>query len=245
MSRNRLGLRRSKQPGASSQCSPPTSRWRCAPSPSSAATIRASSRWSPSAAWDRRLPGASSASLASPAFWCRAIPALFRAFGMLVTDVHQTRSFTRITRLDAAKPEELEQTFAVDGAGRTRRIAARAVPARAAFDAAQRRHALPRPVLRSQCSGRGAAKRRRSCRTRGALPRRAPAALRPHGAIRGSRDRELSGHCGRIHSQTASPRTCRARTAAGAARNPRRLFRPERRNPRSRFFAARRCSPAP
>jgi N-methylhydantoinase A len=39
-------------------------------------------------------------------------PGTFSAFGMLVTDVHQTRSFTRITRLDAAKPEELERTFA-------------------------------------------------------------------------------------------------------------------------------------
>ena len=39
-------------------------------------------------------------------------PGTFSAFGMLVTDVHQTSSFTRITRLDAAKPEELEQTFA-------------------------------------------------------------------------------------------------------------------------------------
>jgi N-methylhydantoinase A len=39
-------------------------------------------------------------------------PGTFSAFGMLVTDVHQTRSFTRITRLDATKPEELERTFA-------------------------------------------------------------------------------------------------------------------------------------
>ena len=39
-------------------------------------------------------------------------PGTFSAFGMLVTDVHQSRSLTRITRLDAAKPAELEQTFA-------------------------------------------------------------------------------------------------------------------------------------
>jgi N-methylhydantoinase A len=39
-------------------------------------------------------------------------PGTFSAFGMLVTDVHQTRSFTRITRLDAAAPAELEKTFA-------------------------------------------------------------------------------------------------------------------------------------
>lgn len=39
-------------------------------------------------------------------------PGTFSAFGMLVTDVHQTRSFTRITRLDAAKPHELEKIFA-------------------------------------------------------------------------------------------------------------------------------------
>jgi N-methylhydantoinase A len=39
-------------------------------------------------------------------------PGTFSAFGMLVTDVHQTRSFTRITRLDAAKLAELEKIFA-------------------------------------------------------------------------------------------------------------------------------------
>jgi N-methylhydantoinase A len=39
-------------------------------------------------------------------------PGTFSAFGMLVTDVHQTRSFTRIIRLDAAKPAELERIFA-------------------------------------------------------------------------------------------------------------------------------------
>ena len=39
-------------------------------------------------------------------------PGTFSAFGMLVTDVHQTRSFTRITRLDAAEPMELERIFA-------------------------------------------------------------------------------------------------------------------------------------
>ncbi|MFZ2065789.1 MAG: hydantoinase/oxoprolinase family protein [Xanthobacteraceae bacterium] len=39
-------------------------------------------------------------------------PGTFSAFGMLVTDVHQTSSFTRITRLDAINAEELERTFA-------------------------------------------------------------------------------------------------------------------------------------
>jgi N-methylhydantoinase A len=39
-------------------------------------------------------------------------PGTFSAFGMLVTDVRQTRSLTRITRLDAANPAELEKTFA-------------------------------------------------------------------------------------------------------------------------------------
>lgn len=38
-------------------------------------------------------------------------PGTFSAFGMLVTDVHQTRSLTRITQLDRAKPAELEQIF--------------------------------------------------------------------------------------------------------------------------------------
>jgi N-methylhydantoinase A len=39
-------------------------------------------------------------------------PGTFSAFGMLVTDVHQTRSCTRVTRLDAATPHQLEAMFA-------------------------------------------------------------------------------------------------------------------------------------
>jgi len=39
-------------------------------------------------------------------------PGTFSAFGMLVTDVQQTRSLTHITRLDEAKPGALEATFA-------------------------------------------------------------------------------------------------------------------------------------
>jgi N-methylhydantoinase A len=39
-------------------------------------------------------------------------PGTFSAFGMLVTDVHQTRSLTRITRLDVAEPAALEKIFA-------------------------------------------------------------------------------------------------------------------------------------
>ena len=40
-------------------------------------------------------------------------PGTFSAFGMLVTDVHQTRSATRVTRLDETTPAELEKIFAV------------------------------------------------------------------------------------------------------------------------------------
>ena len=39
-------------------------------------------------------------------------PGTFSAYGMLVTDVHQTRSLTRITRLDDVAPETLEAIFA-------------------------------------------------------------------------------------------------------------------------------------
>jgi N-methylhydantoinase A len=38
-------------------------------------------------------------------------PGTFSAYGMLVTDVHQTRSVTRITRLDDAAPDALEAIF--------------------------------------------------------------------------------------------------------------------------------------
>ncbi len=39
-------------------------------------------------------------------------PGTFSAFGMLVSDVQQSRSVTRMTRLDAAHPPELEKIFA-------------------------------------------------------------------------------------------------------------------------------------
>lgn len=39
-------------------------------------------------------------------------PGTFSAFGMLVSDVHHTRSLTRITRLEAVAPAALEQMFA-------------------------------------------------------------------------------------------------------------------------------------
>jgi N-methylhydantoinase A len=39
-------------------------------------------------------------------------PGAFSAWGMLVTDVHQERSLTRITPLDGAKPEAIEALFA-------------------------------------------------------------------------------------------------------------------------------------
>ncbi len=44
-------------------------------------------------------------------------PGTFSAFGMLVTDVHQTRSFTRITRLDAANAGGAGKDFCRDGSG--------------------------------------------------------------------------------------------------------------------------------
>ena len=143
-------------------------------------------------------------------------PGTFSAYGMLVTDVQQTRSFTRITRLDAAKPAELERIFADmedSGAGGSD---AGTICARAAVDVAQRRHALPRAVLRSQRSGRGTEQRRRSRGARKTLPRGAPAPLRPHGAVRSGRDRQFPGHRGRSDSQTAvrhdrGARECRNR----------------------------------
>ena len=74
-------------------------------------------------------------------------PGTFSAHGMLVTDVHQERSLTRITPVDEATPAELDAIFAGDGGRRSAGPDARAVPARAPADRAPRRHALSRPVL--------------------------------------------------------------------------------------------------
>ena len=74
-------------------------------------------------------------------------PGTFSAFGMLVTDVHQSRSLTRITRLDAAKPAELEKIICRHGASRSGRAPAGEIRTRTADDFAHRRHAVPRPVL--------------------------------------------------------------------------------------------------
>ncbi len=84
-------------------------------------------------------------------------PGTFSAFGMLVTDVHQTRSFTRITRLDAATPAGAGEDFRrAWKRPRWRELMRGKICARAAGDVAQRRHALPRPVLRGQRAGCGA-----------------------------------------------------------------------------------------
>ena len=45
-------------------------------------------------------------------------PGTFSAYGMLVTDVQQERSLTRITPLDSASAAELDAIFADDGGGR-------------------------------------------------------------------------------------------------------------------------------
>ena len=160
-SRSRSDCRRSRRPGASCACSPPTSWRRCARSPSSAATIRASSPWSRSAAWGRPSPARVARELGIGRILVPRDPGTFSAWGMLVTDVQQTSSLTRITRLERQRAEELE-AFARDrGRRRCAELSARAIRARAARHAAPRRHALLRPVLRGQRRGAGAADRRR------------------------------------------------------------------------------------
>ena len=168
-------------------------------------------------------------------------PGTFSAFGMLVTDVHQTRSFTRITRLDAAKPAELETVFAEMEEAALADLLQEQFAREQLADAAQRRHALSRAVLRSQRSGRCAERRRRSRGARQALPRGAPAPLRPHGAIRGRRDRQLPGHRGRHDSEAAIQNDSRSPTAfatADTAGNAHRLLQFSRRDPKCRCFAA-------
>ena len=143
-------------------------------------------------------------------------PGTFSAFGMLVTDVHQTRSFTRITRLDAAKPAELERIFA------GMEEAALADLMQEQFTREQlttlrsagmryrgQSYEVSVPVGRTE-------RRRRSRGARKALPRGAPAPLRPHGGIRSRRDRQLSSHRDRRNSETAIQRGRGARNCPTA-----------------------------
>ena len=121
------------------------------------------------------------------------------------------RSLTRITRLDAAKPAELEKTFASwsrphlaellqEKFARERLTTLRSAGMR--YRGQSYEVSVPVAALQSDADIAALAQ---------TLPRSAPAPLRPHGAIRGSRNRQLSGHCGRTNSQTAIPRTSPAR----------------------------------
>ena len=136
-------------------------------------------------------------------------PGTFSAFGMLVTDVHQTRSFTRITRLDAAKPAELERIFAGMEEAALGGSDAGTICARAADDVAQRRHALPRAVLRSQRSGRRTERRRRS---------------------RGARQNAFTRRTGAATATWRNPKRSRSSTS----RSPRSAQFPSRSSARSR-----------
>ena len=153
-------------------------------------------------------------------------PGTFSAFGMLVTDVHQTRSFHPHHAARCGETRRAGEDFCRHGSGRAGGSDAGAIFTRAAFDIAQRRHALPRAVLRSQRSGRCIERRRRSRGARKTLPRGAPAPLRPHGGIRSGRDRQLPGHRGRSDSEAAVQSDCAAHgfATADAARNAHGLF---------------------
>lgn len=56
-------------------------------------------------------------------------PGTFSAWGMLVTDVHQDRGITRLTRLDDATPEELEALFREMETAAAKDLAVEGIPA--------------------------------------------------------------------------------------------------------------------
>ena len=66
-------------------------------------------------------------------------PGAFSAHGMLVTDVHQQRSLTRITPVDGTTARRARRNLRRDGSGRVAGPDARAIPARASADGAARR----------------------------------------------------------------------------------------------------------
>ena len=152
-------------------------------------------------------------------------PGTFSAYGMLVTDVHQTRSLTRITPLDGTTRRRPRRDLCRDGGGRACRTCCRSrFPRERLQTRATRRHALPRPVLRGERAGA------RACSGRddladlvAALPRCAPAPLRPHGAGRGGGDRQFPGHGDRPHPEAGDqavrsgtrPRAARRRSRSG------------------------------
>ena len=153
-------------------------------------------------------------------------PGTFSAFGMLVTDVHQTRSFTRITRLDAAEPMELERIFAgMEEAALADLMREQFVREQLTTlrSAGMRYRGQSYEVSRSGCRTE---RRRRPRGARKTLPRGAPAPLRPHGGIGSHRDRQLPGHRNRRDSKAAVRRDRSAGNiaAAGAPRDAYCLF---------------------
>ena len=130
-------------------------------------------------------------------------PGTFSAFGMLVTDVHQTRSLTRITRLDAAKPAELEKTFAeMEQAGLAELVQEKFAREQlttlrtAGMRYRGQSYEVSVPVSKLATDEDIAALANRFHE----------AHRRRYGhmaAVGGGRNRQLSGHCGRTNSQAA------------------------------------------
>ena len=120
-------------------------------------------------------------------------PGTFSAHGMLVTDVHQERSLTRITPVDATTAAELDDIFA----GMERDALHDLMQEQFPRERLQtRRHAGMRyrgqsyEVVRAgAAAGRGG----RPGRPDRAVPRRSSTPLRPHGAGGSGRDRQFPG----------------------------------------------------
>ena len=80
-------------------------------------------------------------------------PGTFSAYGMLVTDVHQQHSLTRITPLDGTTAAELDAIFAEMEAEALQDLLQEHFPRERLADRAPCRHALSRPILRSHRAG--------------------------------------------------------------------------------------------
>ena len=156
-------------------------------------------------------------------------PGTFSAHGMLVTDVQQERSRTRITPVEATTPAELDAIFAEMEAAALADLMQEQFPRERLQT---RRHAgmryrgqsyevsVPVPSLRGPDDLADLV---------AAVSRRASAALRPHGAGRGGRDRQFPGDGGRTHSEARDEDIRCGRRRSKAARNEASLFQCRRR----------------
>ena len=132
-------------------------------------------------------------------------PGTFSAWGMLVTDVHQENSLTRLTSLEDATPEAIDSIFAALEKEAVEELVIERFPRETikTLRYAGMRYRGQSYEVHDPAQDRSAAAPTSTLSR--ALPRRAQAPLRPHGGERSRRDRQLQGCRRRTHRQADAP----------------------------------------